>query len=239
MNPQGVSSVSAADVPQILTQEASSAAPITITDEAGSVVAASSLTALFNADGTYVGSYGIDPRTGAFAAWDADGNETNFQAFAAEHQLASGATPVASDGGSAVLYNSSGQLIGLDVAGYVVGGSADGQVSVYNQTAESEIATFGYNASTNDISLNGSSADTLLESLGFTQAQITQVGAQIAANGGSDLSDATQASMYGALVEGSLAGNTTGMGTVPSAVYNAQGGLPWPVLPERESIRHR
>ena len=93
MNPQGISGVTAADVPQILTQEAGTAAPIALTDEAGSVVAASSLTALFNASGTYVGSYGIDPSTGAFAAWDANGNETSFQTFAAEHQLASGAVP--------------------------------------------------------------------------------------------------------------------------------------------------
>ena len=188
MNPQGISGVTAADVPQILTQEAGTAAPIALTDEAGSVVAASSLTALFNASGTYVGSYGIDPSTGAFAAWDANGNETSFQTFAAEHQLASGAVPIASDGGNAVLYNSSGQIIGLDIAGYVVNGASDGQTTVYNGALQTEVATFGYDANANEIDLNGSSANMLLESLGFSPTQISQLGASLAATGGWDLS---------------------------------------------------
>lgn len=221
MNPQGVSNVTSADVPQILTQEVGTAAPVTVADEAGAAVSANSLTALFDSSGVYVGSYGIDPSTGAFAAWDANGNETSFQAFAAEHQLANGAAPIASDGGNAVLYNSTGQIVGLDVAGYVVNGSA-GNATVYNQTND-EVGTFGLTQNGADIDLFGSSADTLLESLGFSHAEITQVAASIAASGGWNLANATQAAMHEALIEAALAGNTTGMGTEPTAVYDADG----------------
>ena len=224
MNPQGVTSVSAADVPQILSEAAGAAAPVSVTDEDGVTVSASALTALFDSSGTYIGSYGIDPSTGAFAAWDANGNETSFQTFAAEHQLANGATPVASDGGNAVLYNSSGQIIGLSVAGYVVGSQTGGTTAVYNETGQ-ELATFGLSQNGQDIDLSGSSADILLESLGFSVAQISQVAASLGAAGAWDLSDPTQAAMHEALIEGALAGNTAGnMGTNATAVYNAQGG---------------
>lgn len=120
MSTQGIGNIPAADVPILLTQENGTAAPNPIYDEAGAQVSASSLTSLFNQSRQYVGAYGIDPSTGAFAAWNSAGQEVSYQAFAAEHQLASGAIPIAANGGSAVLYNSSGQIIGLDVAGYVV-----------------------------------------------------------------------------------------------------------------------
>jgi hypothetical protein len=232
VNPQGVGIVTSADVPQILTQEPGAAAPATVTGENGAVVPQSSLTALFNSSGDYVGSYGIDPSTGAFSAWNAQGQETSFQAFAAEHNLANGATPVAYDGGNAVLYNSSGQLIGLDVAGYVVttpvsaqsGSPTIGLTTVYDVTGSDDLGSFGYSESAKDFQLNGSSADGTLESeYGFTAAQISYVEQSVQANGGWNLSDSTVSAVYNDLIANELGQNSVAFGNGDSAVYNAQG----------------
>ena len=94
---------------------------------------------------------------------------------------------------------------------------------MYNGALQTEVATFGYDANANEIDLNGSSANMLLESLGFSPTQISQLGASLAATGGWDLSDPVQAAMREALIEASLAGNTTSMGTVQTAVYDANG----------------
>lgn len=232
MNAQGVIGITLADVPVILTQQSGTASPIGVTDEAGATVLQSALTALFDQNGVYVGSYGIDPSTGAFAAWNAQGQETGFQAFAAEHQLANGATPIASDGGNAVLYNASGQIIGLEAAGYLVDTSdaaqntpapIDGDTTVYDETGVNSIESFGYSEAAQDLQIDGSSADTYLERMGFTPAQISQVEQSLAATGSWDLSNATDAAVREALIESGLSGQTCSLGTVSAGVYDAQG----------------
>ncbi len=237
MNAQGVSGVTTADVPEILTQQPGTAAPSIVTDEGGAVVPQTTLTALFDQNGNYVGSYGTDPSTGAFSAWNAQGQETSFQAFAAEHQLANGATPVASDGGNAVLYNASGQIVGLDVAGYVVDTPSamqntptpeDGDTTVYDGTGQNELGSFGYSAAASDLVINGVSADSILESDGFTASQLSQVEQSLEANGGWVLSNANDAAVRCALIEYELGGSTIALaaGTVVTAssnVYTAQG----------------
>ncbi len=65
MSTQGVNNIPSADVPQILTQGAGTSAPIQDYGENGAAVPERSLTALFNQSGQYVGSYGLDPSTGA------------------------------------------------------------------------------------------------------------------------------------------------------------------------------
>jgi hypothetical protein len=232
MNAQGVSGVTTADVPEILAEQPGTTAPVSVSDEAGAVVPQAALTALFDQNGNYVGSYGIDPSTGTFSAWNSQGQETSFQAFAAEHQLANGATPVASDGGNAVLYNSSGQIIGLDVAGYVVDTPnvaqntptpIDGDTTVYDEMGTTELGSFGYSDAKSDLLLDGNSADATLESEGFTASQIGQVEHDLQANGGWILSSATDAAIYTALVQNEIDQNINAAGTVPVGVYNAQG----------------
>jgi hypothetical protein len=234
MNAQGVSGVTTADVPEILAQQPGTAAPISVTGENGAVVPQSTLTALFDQNGNYVGSYGIDPSTGAFSAWNAQGLETSFQAFAAEHQLANGATPFASDGGNAVLYNASGQVIGLDVAGYVVdkgdmaqnttGPGLDGDITVYDETGQNALGTFGYSAADGYFLVNGSDANTFLEQEGgFTAAQLSQAAQSLQTNGDWDPSNATDAAVRQVLIEEVIAQNTNSLATVTTGVYDANG----------------
>ncbi|MGA8840468.1 MAG: hypothetical protein WB491_08245 [Candidatus Aquilonibacter sp.] len=232
MSTQGVNNIPSADVPQILTQGAGTSAPIQDYGENGAAVPERSLTALFNPSGQYVGSYGLDPSTGAFAAWDANGNETSFQAFAAEHELANGATPFGVDGGNPVLYNSSGQVIGLAIAGYAIDtpdtaqnttAPVDGLTTVYDESGQNAIGSFGYSEVDGDLEIDGGSADSGLESVGFTPGQIAEVDQSLQANGGWDPTNATDSAVYEALAETTFAQHTYSQGTVVVGVYDAQG----------------
>ena len=232
MSTQGVNNIPSADVPQILTQGAGTSAPIQDYGENGAAVPERSLTALFNPSGQYVGSYGLDPSTGAFAAWDANGNETSFQAFAAEHELANGATPFGVDGGNPVLYNSSGQVIGLAIAGYAIDtpdtaqnttAPVDGLTTVYDESGQNAIGSFGYSEVDGDLGIDGGSADSGLESVGFTPGQIAEVDQSLQANGGWDPTNATDSAVYEALAETTFAQHTYSQGTVVVGVYDAQG----------------
>lgn len=238
MSTQGIGNIPAADVPIVTTQEAGTAAPIAIHDEAGAQVSASTLTSLFNQSGQYVGSYGIDPSTGAFAAWNAQGDEVSYQAFAEEHQLASGAVPIAANGGSAVLYNSSGQIIGLDVAGYIVNSSSDvggetNTTSIYDTDGAlaGSITDGGASGGTGKLSLHivyslndkyeNPNATTILESEGFSSSEVTQIGDQQA---GWNLSNSTDSIGRGALIQYILGTVPNTEGDAVTNVYSADGG---------------
>jgi hypothetical protein len=69
MSTYGVGSIPVADTPLTLTQEAGSSVPSTVDGENGAAISTSSLTALYNSSGTYVGCYGIDASTGWHAGW--------------------------------------------------------------------------------------------------------------------------------------------------------------------------
>ena len=233
MSTQGIGNVPSSDVPVILTEKPGSAAPTSVYGETGTLVPQSTLTALFNQGGNYEGSYGIDPDTGAFAAWDANGNEVSYQAFSTEHQLASGAVAVSPTGGSAVLYNASGNIIGLEATGYIVsvansaqtGSVVDGLTDVYDETGSSLLGSFGYSTATNDLELNGASADSALEAEGFTAAQISSVEQSVEANAGWDPSNTTDVSMKRALIELQLSQSNNGQGTVSTGVYDKNGNF--------------
>jgi hypothetical protein len=234
MNPLGVGDVGSQYVSQILTEASGASIPtsITIKGENGAAIAGSSLTALFNQSGTFVGAFGIDPSTGAFAAWDANGNETNYQLFSALHGLTSGAVPVSSAGSNAFLYNSSGQLIGLDVAGYTVNVPTsaqetsdveDGLTDVYDRSGTNLLGSFGYDVTTGDIDIDGSSADGQLEALGYTAAQIAQAEQSLDGSGAWNESDPTDADIQQSLTQILLAQGSSVQGAVGSSVYMAGG----------------
>jgi hypothetical protein len=192
MSTQGIVNIPTADVPLAFTQEPGSGAPSSVYGETGTLVPQSSLTALFNQSGNYVGSYGIDPDTGAFAAWNANGDEVSYQAFAAEHNLANGATPISSTGGNAVLYNASGKIIGLGVAGYLVEvddvaqnttSPTDGLTDVYNRTGTQLLGSFGYSEADDELEVDGVNAGPMLEADGYTSAQIAGLDQSLQASG--------------------------------------------------------
>ena len=86
-----------------------------IYDSSGLLVGSDALRAVYGNNGTYLGSYGIDPSTGKFAAWDADGQEQPIEALAS---APAGATPFAL-GESPILYNASGDVTGYEISGYL------------------------------------------------------------------------------------------------------------------------
>jgi hypothetical protein len=234
MSTQGIGDTPTADVPLTLTQGPGSAAPSQLYGETGTLVPQSSLTALFDQNGNYVGSYGIDPDTGAFAAWNANGDEVSYQAFAAEHNIVNGATPISSTGGNAVLYNASGQIIGLGVAGYLVEvddaaqnttSPTDGLTDVYNRTGSQLIGSFGYSEADGELEINGYNAVPMLEQDdGFTAAQIANVDQSLQANGGWASSNTTDVSVEQALIEDELnQGDAVSQETISTAVYDADG----------------
>ncbi len=225
MSVQGIASIPNSDIPVPLAQQPGSEAPDPIFDASGAQVATSALTALFDQSGKYVGSYGIDPSTGSFSAWDASGDETSFQAFAAEHDLANGATPFSANG-SAVLYNSSGQIIGLDVAGYVVN-SAKGQheltTTVYNAAGAEAGPPLTIEAG-NIITVGNTSLKPELESQGFTNSEIMTVTDALAANPSAGWGQTTLGEqLEQAVLQDVMTGSSDSFGTMPSSVYTASG----------------
>lgn len=153
-----------------------------IVDSAGNAMDASSLTALYDADGNYIGSYGFDPESGFFSAWDAVGNETSFNELVATAGVPTNAVPVAYGGKEGLLYNSQGQLIGANVAGYAnaavapAGESISGLVQV-RSTNGVLIGSFGAYGDSNfgvwDANGNYTDATSILIAAGFTSDQIS------------------------------------------------------------------
>lgn len=110
MNPQPVGGFSITDPQRPFEYAAPGTIAEVVRDEAGALVPSRDLTLLFSPSGAYVGSYGIDPSTGAFSAWDAKGQEMSFSEMAA--QLAKGAAP-APAGPS---YDNSGRTVNQPVS---------------------------------------------------------------------------------------------------------------------------
>lgn len=112
MTPQIVGGSSTTNLPLTLTYKAGEATDfaVALRDEAGDLVADHSLTEIFSASGQYIGAYGLDPSTGAFSAWDAQGYEMSFSDLASEVNKGATSTPPGSS------YDSSGQPIGQSIS---------------------------------------------------------------------------------------------------------------------------
>lgn len=205
-----------------------------VTDSVGGFLDSSSgITALYDTSGNYVGSYGVDPSTGEFSVWDANGNETSVEQILDSQNISNGLVPVSADAKAGVLYNAQGQYVGLDVAGYVY--SSDTVVNssvtctgVYNVNGKI-IGYTGFDSGSGNYALwdasgNETDATTLLENAGISSTTIADAEA-LASGEAPDTQEYTdaQAAVQATLERHLLAQGESSLGTVSTAVYNSSG----------------
>lgn len=203
------------DTPVVVT--ASAGVSGTLYNAADNPVAAASLTSVYDANGHYVASYGIDASTGYFSSWNAAGHETDLRTLVAD--LRDFTSPVAPDGSVGISYDDSGNIVGLNIAGFAASTGARGvvQSGYYGLTSLTDVSgrslgAFGVANDTNFVTVDASGTQTdataLLQSLGLSTSQIASAKAWLDGSSNTQASQTEAQAVGEALAQHVLWANT-------------------------------